>query len=444
MIVNSTTDYNTLNKLANTEPCIVAIIPIDPTRHPSVGKISFVYYHFKSGQSYILGITHPDTLISTPNNKIIIPSDGYIINKKEALHLNKNVKHLKDINSLWYVNNMAIPNLSTAHTPWMDNFVQMFDNTKILNKPVPINNLIPLTVWHNILRKFSKELFDNMPSESKSFSFFDQIVMPTLYELESAGLAVNVKKFLEKFENKAEGLTENKVYTNYNPFTITGRPSNAHLGINYAALNKSDGSRSVFESRFGSDGILMQIDFDAYHLRLLAYEMGMNLGKDSLHEILAKQYFNKQDISQEEYEESKRKTFQFLYSNSLPDGDMPRLLKRIHEHRLQIATRYDEHNHFETPSGRQIEVIDGAANKIFNYYVQALEAESTYKILYTLVENIRELESRAVLYTYDSVLFDVRLSEVNKLRDIIESSIDTEQFPITVSMGYTYDNLTDI
>jgi len=34
----------------------------------------------------------------------------------------------------------------------------------------------------------------------------------------------------------------------YNPYTITGRPSNAWRGVNYAALNKTDGSRKSFIS----------------------------------------------------------------------------------------------------------------------------------------------------------------------------------------------------
>ena len=55
-----------------------------------------------------------------------------------------------------------------------------------------------------------------------------------LYLIESSGL------------NSSKGLE----YTQYNPYTSTGRPSNRYNGINYAALNKEDGTRDRFVSRF--------------------------------------------------------------------------------------------------------------------------------------------------------------------------------------------------
>ncbi len=39
-------------------------------------------------------------------------------------------------------------------------------------------------------------------------------------------------------------------WTEYHPYTLTSRPSNNFGGINYAALNKDDGSRDRFVSRF--------------------------------------------------------------------------------------------------------------------------------------------------------------------------------------------------
>ena len=35
-------------------------------------------------------------------------------------------------------------------------------------------------------------------------------------------------------------------YTEYNLYTSTGRPSNKFGGVNFAALNKEDGSRNSF------------------------------------------------------------------------------------------------------------------------------------------------------------------------------------------------------
>ena len=47
------------------------------------------------------------------------------------------------------------------------------------------------------------------------------------------------------------------VYSEYNPYTTTGRPSNRFGGTNFAALNKTDGSREKYISRF--DGGMLVI-----------------------------------------------------------------------------------------------------------------------------------------------------------------------------------------
>ena len=47
-----------------------------------------------------------------------------------------------------------------------------------------------------------------------------------------------------------------------------------------------------------------------------------------------------------------------------------------------------------------------------------------------------------VLYTYDSVLFDLPQSELNKLvKEVIPQSIDLEKYPIKIKKGTTYKNL---
>ena len=79
-------------------------------------------------------------------------------------------------------------------------------------------------------------------------------------------------------------------YTQYNLLTSTGRPSNSFGGINYAALNKKDGSRKRFVSRFKNEGMLIEYDFDSYHLRLVGNKIEYELPKESVHEYFAKQY----------------------------------------------------------------------------------------------------------------------------------------------------------
>lgn len=441
MIVNSITDYNTLIQKCDTEVGIVVFVPASTSTHPSINKISFVYYYFDTGESYILGVTHTDTLVKYD---IVLPKIGYVVNKKEATHLFGDAVKLKDIYSLWYTAGKPLPDISKHYDIWTNNFFQTFSDFKVLNKTIRINNIIPLSNWYTVLNNFCKELMEDMPLETSAFAFFDTVVIPSLASIERNGLYVNSTKFEASFPDKIHNVHKDLVHTNYNPFTLTSRPSNAYKGINYAALNKSDGSREVFESRFGSSGVLLQLDFDAYHLRLLANAMGMKLPSNSLHEVLANEYFGTSELTSEQYEEGKKMTFQFLYGNVTPTDDMPVLLRNIHKHITTITKEYKSHRRLQTLSGRLITEIDGGLHKVFNYYVQSLEAETTYKMLHTLMENLKGIQSKATLYTYDSVLFDVEISELEIVKEIIYKSIDTATFPITLSMGNNYDNLLDI
>jgi hypothetical protein len=65
-----------------------------------------------------------------------------------------------------------------------------------------------------------------------------------LHSIESAGLQVTEDFRMPEIVNDA------KVYSQYNYHTMTGRPSNAFRGFNFAAMNKEDGTRAAFCSRF--------------------------------------------------------------------------------------------------------------------------------------------------------------------------------------------------
>ena len=77
------------------------------------------------------------------------------------------------------------------------------------------------------------------------------------------------------------------------------------------ALNKKDGSRKKFVSRYGKDGILIEMDYDAYHLRLIGEVVDYKFPKGSVHKHMSKLY----KVS---YDEAKSLSFQYLYGH-IPD-----------------------------------------------------------------------------------------------------------------------------
>ncbi len=116
-----------------------------------------------------------------------------------------------------------------------------------------------------------------------------------------------LEKFIDSFNFNEQYLRKNDiVYTQYNPYTTTGRPSNRHLNVNYSALNKSDGTRECFVSR-NPNGTLLQFDYESYHIRLIAKMVGYEFPKGiSAHQHLANLY-------RCDYETAKKITFTYLY-----------------------------------------------------------------------------------------------------------------------------------
>ena len=138
---------------------------------------------------------------------------------------------------------------------------------------------------------------------------YEEDFSEALYGIEKHGL--NVTDFKLGESNLVDN--NNLVYSQYNMMTPTGRPSNAFGNVNFAALNKKTGQRDCFTSRFGNDGLLIMVDYESYHLRLLANFLEYDLPKTSLHEYLGKYYHGKDTLTEEEYELSKKITFNLIY-----------------------------------------------------------------------------------------------------------------------------------
>ena len=120
----------------------------------------------------------------------------------------------------------------------------------------------------------------------------------------------------------------NKTFTEYNIYTTTGRPSNRFGGVNYAAINKEDGTRKSFVSRF-EYGMLIEFDYDSYHLRLIADVIGYKFPEGSVHRYFGRQYFGKEELTEEEYEQSKQMTFKLLYGGITKEFENIEFFKKV-------------------------------------------------------------------------------------------------------------------
>jgi hypothetical protein len=268
------------------------------------------------------------------------------------------------------------------------------------------------------------------PTDSSHYNFgwYNDTVIPVLAKVESTGLRVDRPKLLKRFPYSEKHLpSDNLIYTEYKPFTVTGRPSCRHGGINFAALNKSDGTRDCFIA----DGIFLQMDYDAYHPRLIGQLINYSLPSTSVHQWLADQYGCS-------YSDGKGVTFRLLYGGIDDTFKQIPYFAAVAKYIDELWTLTKRHGYIQTKYRRiPLEWVEKAdAQKVFNYLLQALETETNMEILRKLDTSVKMR-----LYTYDSFLFDYPLNESTDIAKRLKSIVESNGFPIKASWGKTYENL---
>lgn len=274
--------------------------------------------------------------------------------------------------------------------------------------------------------------------------FYQHNLLDAFYNIEKHGIKVDTAKFNTRFGETLSRIGD-YCYTQYNYYTTTGRPSNRFGGINYAALNKDDDTREAFISRH-DNGCLVELDFNSYHPRLISQLVGYDFGKDNAYEHLAKHYFNTDNPSAEEIESAKESTFRQIYGGIQQQYINIPFFRKTDEMANYLWNLANNVGYIESPiSGRKL-IIDNYQGincyTLFNYFIQMYETETNVLLLNNIHSMLKSYKTKPILYTYDSILFDVESSELEYLiSKVIPQSIDLDKFPIKVKKGTTYKNL---
>jgi hypothetical protein len=257
--------------------------------------------------------------------------------------------------------------------------------------------------------------------------------------VEEQGILINEKLFDKYFETpwKARSVRDSRVYSSYNLYNITSRPTNAFNSINFLALNKENSSRTAF---IPENDAFVEFDFDGYHLRLIANLSGIELPADkSIHEILGQQYFDKDELTPEEYQESKKITFRQLY-NGVEDGYRRiSLFEHIAEFVEAMWKEYKRVGFLELPNGRKITQENANPQKLFNYYIQCLETVNNVKKLDKLKKYLQDKQSKVLLVVYDSILIDYSARDGKGTLADIKNILEAERFRVKAKKGHNYN-----
>ena len=418
--MNLIEDKSTLLSFIKGSKKIKLLVPVWSSHkaHPFATRISFLYYRTE-GEDGIINLNHIDAkkLVKIELNKLF-DNDTIVLDSRYISNLGFDFEWLyfEEYGKPFLFNEFA----DGVYRGYRRDFTEL-------------NDCVPLMKWYELL----KTLPDlNLKTDTnRKYSS----AIRTLGRLEGAGVKVDREKFIDSFSFDPQLLKkDNIVFTQYNPYTITGRPSNRHGGVNYSALNKSDGSRAAFVSRF-PNGTLLQFDYESYHIRLIAGLIGYKLPTD----ISAHQYFA--DIYGTDYETAKGITFRYLYGGLDEVARGVPFFRKVEEYTQSVHRGFVISGRLTTPLfKREIHFgrIEGATEqKVFNYLLQALETEVNYMKMGQLWDALGGRLSRPILYTYDALLFDVHPIERGEVIQIVKDVMETGGFPVRVYEGKNYNHL---
>lgn len=448
--IDTEEQYNELCTELHNADVFVTIIFSETFIHYTQNSISCICItNLKNQQSYTLFINHVDAIY-----------------KCDMLRVSK---LFESFNNIYITNKRFIYNILDYHK---DNIIDLVLASNIYTYPTDVidldetsecmlyyrlypeiknvHNIVPVTIfnkYHKIHYDFFIELIKQIDIDA--FKKYNILLTP-LIELEFNGLYVNENKFRSKFETTK--VYDSYVYTEYNITTSTGRPSNRYDSVNYAALNKTDLTRKCFVSRFQYDGLLMSIDYEAYHLNLIAELVGYTFNQgESVHTQLGRLYFpGTIHLTPEQYDESKKISFRILYGG-VPKSYMKYdFFKLIAEYIQNMWQEFNTNGYVMSPIFKRKfhkkHLNDMTPQKLFNYIIQNFETERNMVVLTKLHELLRVHDSKCVLYTYDSFLFDIHIPTTNKqlLVDIYNIITLNNKFPVSVSVGKNYHDLKEI
>ena len=396
------------------------IIPIweDLDRHPMNNGLSFLYVRF-SNLDFILPFNHNDCEkleidLSTSNQT------KWIWNKKGFLQTDIKVNNLKDVQTSLFFEKFQLYDIQSK-LEGLTNFYYRLGIRDGLGKSISIMK------WGEVLRGIVGEW-----DIKHTNNWVDETMIPILSDLERSGINVDREKFFDRWPDNSKHIKLHPqgdvVYTEYNPYTITSRPSNRHGGVNFSALNKKDGSRESFIPP--EDSLFLQFDYDAYHVRIIGKLIKYDLPDTSVHQWLADQYGC-------DYGESKGRTFRILYGGVSDEDRKIPFFDKVDKFIRKMQEEAVRNGYLQTPKGRKIPlgwIEKPNSQKFFNYILQATETEFNIEVLNKLKEKGLPLP---ILYTYDSFLFEFDDSEVETIK-LIKSVLESYGFPVKADWGSDY------
>ena len=402
----------------------VDVISSNDLYHPKLSSTIAVYVRpLHSGHGYIIPINHDEGLnISKDRIYGILSSTSklYTLDKKNLLY-HFNLQDAIDLSLLYSVKKYDRLEYSRENNT-LNYFYNKFRNFPNINQLIPISKLYESS--EKVYEQVKHVIDFDIP---EYFDFYNKTATNVFFLLEQSGLGIYYDNFVKTFNPRDPlyNIIDNTVLTSYNLYNVTSRPTNAFNSVNFAAIPKSIEHRKCF---IPQGDYFVELDFDGYHLRLLSDQIDYPLAKESAHEQLAKLYFEKEQIDEDEYQEAKQINFHAIYGKIPEKWAHLEIFTKIDSFIKQLWRRFEDDGKVVAPiSGKVFDrgLKDMHPQKLMNYIMQSLETSRNILILKEVLRYLQNKKTKLVLYTYDALLFDFHKEDgketLEKLQEILES-----------------------
>jgi hypothetical protein len=417
-----------LEKLGSFRDCFVSFIPKNDKYHPALTELSLVYVRdLIRTKGFMLCINHNESFGLSKKDVdwwlLNNTQKMWVLDKKEALYYFNQPQKLFDVNFIKYT--YKIPTNCSE-----------FYNSKHYALP-NVNCLIPISKhyeeWENTFSEVLPLIQSFIPSIQ--FDFNNDHISNVFYQLESNGVKLNKDCFIDYYQGKIPhpefNLKRGKIYTHYNLYTTTSRPSNTFNSVNFAALNKDDGERMCYQPE---NDMFIEMDFQGYHPRLIGELIGFNFPKDkNTYDVLG-------EILGVDKQAAKELTFKQLYGGVWSEYQSKPFFKNVNMFIDDMWNTYQYGKSYSTTNKIFLDTTEMTPAKLFNYIIQSTETSTNVMLLEKVFDYLKDKKTKIVLYTYDAFLFDYSKEDGNILQDIV----DMLEYPVTIKQGNTYHGLTKI
>ena len=418
-----------LSQLGPFNDCFVQFIQQNDNYHPKLSPLSLVYVRdLTDHKGYILCIDHNESFPLQGTLEWLLGNTDrmFVLNKKEALY------HFPYPDKLFDINFIQYPDLTGVFTPCHTFYYRQHTSSPITNKLIPISKH-----YEECENMFDVVLpiIQQYRADNAVYAFNNGPLTRVFHAIESNGIKVDKQCFIDCYGKDLNypqfNLHKGKIYSQYNLYTLTGRPSNTYNSINFAALNKNDGERLCY---IPANDKFVEFDMQGYHPRIIGDMISFNFGDRNTYELLG-------ELLGVSTQEAKELTFKQLYGGVWAEYRDQPFFKDIVTLTDGIWDEYQYDGQYSTRNRIFIRDAEMTQSKLLNYIIQSHETSNNVAMLDNILNYLKDKKTKLVLYTYDAFLFDYSKEDGKQLLTDIKEMI---HYPINIKQGKSYHGLEKI